>query len=352
MDEFARVLEAAFQLSAPAGQDNVDSGLNWEEPTIRSPLAQVKQIRDDEPTIKFIPASLVTEQINGSKLLADQKNRETLIDLSQAGFVREKDILSRRAKKRDEVKTALEVLKKENLIVSEFLIECRKNGSSLARISDRSQLTESGVGNLICPSCTARFTQEHVLEGYSLSELGQKLSRQSHWMTVWITDLLIELGIRAEAIIWNATAKGEEVDLLVEYLDQLWIFELKAREFGSGDVHAFNYRRVRYRASKGFIVTTEKVSQDAKVVLDDLEQQSRESETGNWSGFIYIEGLASAKEILEREISEASFTHALRRLGPIESVLRHDLAPILAARLNIPLETRLAPVDPYDEVLF
>lgn len=79
-------------------------------------------------------------------------------------------------------------------------------------------------------------------------------------MTIWVTSLLNKLGVPLETILWNVSEAGDEVDILVDFLGQLWIFELKdSREFGSG-CSSLNYRQVRYRATKAIIITTEKVS--------------------------------------------------------------------------------------------
>src|SRR5438445_4739345 len=62
---------------------------------------------------------------------------------------------------------------------------------------------------------------------------------------------------------------------------RLWVLELKDREFGSGDAHPFNYRRARYGANEAVIITTEKVSSEAKRVFEEL---SRSSDTGRQTG--------------------------------------------------------------------
>ena len=59
------------------------------------------------------------------------------------------------------------------------------------------------------------------------------MSSKSHWMTVWLTNLLIGLGVPEKSIIWNLAESGEEIDLAVGLLNRLWIFELKDRDFES-----------------------------------------------------------------------------------------------------------------------
>ncbi len=37
-------------------------------------------------------------------------------------------------------------------------------------------------------------------------------------MTVWVTEQLIKVGVPEDAVLWNVTESGEEVDLLVGFL--------------------------------------------------------------------------------------------------------------------------------------
>lgn len=158
-------------------------------------------------------------------------------------------------------------------------------------------------------------------------------------MTVWITDQLTKSGIPDSGILWNVSEAGEEVDLLVEFLGQLWIFELKDREFGSGDAYALNYRQVRYRANGVFVVTTEKVSKEAKRVFEELAREARR----DWSGPVYVEGLDAAPRILRDHVSVTALQYALRRLAFITDRSGYDIAPIIAARFNQPLDIALSP---------
>lgn len=192
---------------------------------------------------------------------------------------------------------------------------------------------------MYCPSCGRMFSEEVLSEGYSVSELGQSLIRKSHWMTVWVTALLIELGVARDAILWNVTEDGEEVDLLVELLGQVWIFELKAREFGAGDATALNYRRVRYRAARTVVITTDKVSRDAKRVFAELQRESVTRRRGGQAP-IYVEGLDKASEVLRRELSSAALGYARRKVSAIGARSGYDLGAVLAARFGESADTR------------
>ena len=129
-------------------------------------------------------------------------------------------------------------------------------------------------------------------------------------MTVYVTQVLLELGINKDAILWNLSESGEEVDILVEIFGRLWIFELKDREFGSGDAYPLNYRKVRYRAEKSIIVTTEVVAKDAKKVFEELRKEAGIDRDLP----VYIEGLENTKSKLINELSFASLPYTLNVL--------------------------------------
>lgn len=336
---FADSVDKAIKSSLD-GRKTRHMTFEWRELKPGAPrLDRITTIRQEESETKFARAKLNPKEIKAARVLSTKLAREILIELSQAGFARERDVLSRRAKLKDQVKEVLGALKKHKLVQAEFLLECKQTGMPLTRLSDREQLEEGGVATLICHSCGANFNQETLSEGYSVSELGQRMSRQSHWMTVWITDLLTKLGVPEDAILWNISEHGEEVDLLVGFLEQLWIFELKDREFGAGDAYALNYRQVRYRVNKAIIVTTEKVSRDAKRVFEELRRQAvRVRSLRGGESPVYIEGLNKAENALRREISTASLGYAHRKLAMIGESSGYNLGAVLAARFGEPIQ--------------
>jgi hypothetical protein len=150
-------------------------------------------------------------------------------------------------------------------------------------------------------------------------------------MTIWVTNLLVQLGVPLVSVLWNLSESGEEVDIVVEFLGQLCIFELKDREFGAGDAHPFNYRRVRYRAEKAIVVTADKVSVDAKRILKELQQ---ESQSENKMGIVLVEGLGKAHEILQKEVSAAALKDATRRLEALGELTGYDFSGVVEKRLT------------------
>lgn len=276
----------------------------------------------------FTSPTMSLDHIAGATVLADSSVRELAIFISGAVFARQKELLSR-AKKPDEMKDLLEKLQRGGIVSTEYLLECKHSGTRLSRFSNPNDVEDPKIGALKCASCGAEFRNEVLHEGYSLSQLGRALLQKSHWMTVWITDLLIRLGVPDDSIIWNVSELGEEVDIIVEFLGQLWIFELKDREFGAGDAHPFNYRQVRYGADKAIIVSADKVSKDAKRIFEEL---AKDDYFERRAKIVYIEGLNSAESLLRAEITDAAIQYARQRLMPLGDLAGYDLGSVLMAK--------------------
>ena len=146
-------------------------------------------------------------------------------------------------------------------------------------------------------------------EGLSVSEIGKRLIQGSHWLTIYVTSRLLKLGVERQSILWNVEHSGEEVDILAEFMGRLWIFELKDRDFGSGDAHPFNYRKVRYNANEAVVVTSGKVLADARKVFQDLSDGARRMSAANRSP-LYVEGLEAVLPNLKMAFERAADAQA------------------------------------------
>lgn len=288
---------------------------------------------EEQSSVSFAQAELKDEELVAANVLVSQEARQTLIELSRAVFAREKDIFGR-GRSSDSRKEAVDKLVEVQLVNREYLLECRRTGSPLTRLRDPSQLSDSSVGYLICPACNSKFEEENISEGYSVSGLGRKMIASSHWMTVWVTEQLNKVGISPGNVRWNLAESGEEVDLLAHFLGQLWIFELKDREFGAGDAYPLNYRQARYRPDEVFVVTTEKVARDAKRVFEEAMRESRRD--GNQP--VYVEGLDAAEEEFGNRVNVASVLYASQRLQPLSAISGYDLGAVLTQRTGQPYE--------------
>jgi hypothetical protein len=297
-----------------------------------------KRLEREGATPIFREPDMSAEMMTGAAALVDLAAREFLRELSGAGFARESDVLAQRGRKEEEVKKLLGSLKATGLIRTEYLLQCRKSSAPLTKVASAAQVADAGMSQLTCVGCGRKFSEELLTEGYSVSELGKSLLSGSHWMTVWVTARLQELGVPLSAVMWNLAESGEEVDILVDFLNRLWIIELKDREFGSGDAHPFNYRRVRYRADEAVVITTEKVSGDAKRVFEELAASADRSRPGRAQRAagegspVLVEGLSSVGPRLMKELERASFLLAAGSVRELAQVTGFDISSVIDAR--------------------
>lgn len=276
-------------------------------------------LRDRGTDVRFLAADLTKAVIERAEVMADKNVRTLMVEISEARFAREIDILSRRGGEADEYGQALESIKTASLVDSEYVLQCKKTSAQLGRIADKEFLRNSGFAEIKCTSCGRKFSEELLKEGYSISTAGAEMLRGSHWMTVWVSDKLTKLGVPVESIFWNLEDAGEEVDIVVEFGGGIWIFELKDREFGAGDAHPFNYRAVRYKADHAVIITTDKVAPDARRVFTELASTRP----------IFIEGLENVFDDMRKAFDGEALGKAKAAINAISLVSGHDLTAFL-----------------------
>ncbi|HMM96126.1 hypothetical protein [Phycicoccus sp.] len=332
LDDFCTLVRSSIS-AALDGRRTRHWPTEWKVPS--ASISRIKRLKnqfaDEDVPLVLSPAQFDPPTSHAAEVLADRRTRELLIEIAQARFARETDVLSKRGKAREEVVASLDAMKDHGLIVTEHILQCEKTSSPLIRLSDPSQLTTESTGDLKCAHCGRKFSEESLSEGYSLSEVGRQLSRGSHWMTVWVTDRLTDLGVPIESIVWNLEESSEEVDLLFEHLGRLWIVELKDRDFGAGDAHPFNYRRVRYSANEAIVISAGKISTDAKRVFTELEKGAGRPRRAP-TAMILIEGLDQVSPTLAGVFERAALDRVQARLGGPSSVTGFDLAQVAAQR--------------------
>jgi hypothetical protein len=325
--EFEADLEVAIR-SVLDGRKTRHMDFEWESVSLEA-ARLASTLASEGDTTNFQTAQLDDEAVSAALSLAERDVRDFAILTSEAVFLREEDAKGRKYKSGSSVENLVSKLRESGVVVAEYLLECSKRGVRLARFASPEDLAEPKVGSLKCATCGSSYSDEKLTEGYSLSALGRSLTQKSQWMTVWVTNLLVELGVPIENIVWNVTDSGEEVDLIVEFLGQIWIFELKDREFGAGDAHPFNYRRVKFGANQAIIITTDKVSKDAKRVFEDL---SRDDPYRRSIQILFVEGLEKATETLRSLISGAAMRYARQRLYSMSELEGYDLDTVLKAK--------------------
>jgi hypothetical protein len=341
LSRFREMFEQAVKATA---QDQIS--LSWSSPAEDQPRIEALQARltKEGASFTFAAPNLTDQIVGGANSLSDQTTREVLQELSRAGFAREQDVLDRRARNTDEFRQILDVLTQRDLLNKQYLLQCRTSSNPLTRLNSPNELKSRRLSHLPCGSCGRPFSDELLVTGYSVSSLGKELIQSSHWMTVWVTTHLIELGVSREAILWNLEESTEEVDLLLDFLDELWIFELKDRSFEPRDALPLNYRRVRYGANKAIVISTDHVSPAAKRVFADLAREATRGYpvyAATALGLpqetpipVYIDGLSSVTDTLHKELASAALRHAERRLKPVSDAVGYRLEDILPSRFE------------------
>ena len=340
LDEFATSVENAVK-DALDGRKTRYMEFDWVDKRFEyQRIEKVLSRIGEQSVVEFNSAELSDGEIEAAEALVDEQNRETLRNLSRAGFARESDVIGNR-KDSEQLEVTISRLVDKGLLDQEYLLECKQTGSPLTRLDTPGKLENQSIGGLKCASCGSVYKDENLSKGYLLSDLGRELISSSHWMEVWVTQRLVDAGIALDSIYWNMAESGEEIDIVVDILGQLWIFELKDREFGAGDAYPLNYRQARYGADKIFIITTENVSKNAKRVFEEAVRESR----GSRQEPVYIEGLDKTLETLEDQVNAASVRYASHRLRPLAQLSGFDIGKMLAERLDQPAEIAVPQAD-------
>jgi hypothetical protein len=282
------------------------------------------RLASDGSSPRFAKPEIDESAIASAELLSDNFARTQLREVSESGgFVREVDVLSRRGEFKEQLETRLDELVAADLLSQEKIIQCRRTSAPLIRIPAEGTLPDFEGATLRCASCNRPFRDELVSSGYAVTEHGRKMLNSSQWMMVWVTNRLVRAGISLESIVWNLEESGDEIDIVVDALDELWIIELKDREFGPGDAHPFNYRRVRYRANNALIVTTQTVSTDARRVFSELSPPPRRSVP------VFVEGLECTDEKIREELRKLCARRALEAVRLASPAVGFDLEGIV-----------------------
>ncbi|WP_439378325.1 hypothetical protein [Amycolatopsis lexingtonensis] len=321
IENFAKSFEEGIKASMD-GRKSRHLDFSWDSIDLFSSrqgnlVARIEAVDSD---FKFTAPDFDKDRTDYAELFSRQSVRELIRELSESGFAREQDLLSKRGNKHNDFQSAIADIRGTQLVSTEYLLQCRKTSSQLLKTSRKQDISPETDVDLRCASCNRPFSDELIAEGYSLTKLGKEMLNGSHWMTIWVSNLLVQLGVPLSSIYWNIEESSEEVDIVVDYIDRVWIFELKDRDFGAGDAYPLNYRKARYGADKTVIVTTGKVSADARRVFGEFRVPG---------GPIIIEGLEAAEKTLKFEFERAGLVQAKRLLSIFSAVSGYDYSAML-----------------------
>ena len=200
----------------------------WQPMKTRTIRRFTSSSRYPEVELKTKKPEYSEDELRAAELLVTAETRTLLMQLAQIGKIRAAD-----AKLPPDL---IEKLLLQRLLSKEYLVLCRKDSRTLCQVGSIADLAEGAGTRLTCPTCGRKFSDEVVQEIFAGTEVGKQLVTSSHWMTIWVTELLIKAGVEKEAIGWSATAGEDEIDIVTDTLGLRIFFELKDREFAECDV--------------------------------------------------------------------------------------------------------------------
>lgn len=265
---------------------------------------------------KFEKPEYSENEVISSKLLCDSKLRS---------FMQKVGKYSKMSKRDAETELAdtaqLEILLENDLISKEFLIRCVQDQRTICTVPSLEILKNESNSNVKCPTCRRSLSDEHSIEVYTISDKGRNLMRGSRWMSIWVTEELTKHGIKRDLIDWRIEENGEEIDIRISDFNSKVLLELKDREFGAGDTHPFIYRVDKYHGTIGCILTTHKISPDAKIILRD--QQSKIHYR-----LIQLEGVKGIENGLRKMVNDVSIMQITSHIRPF-STMYGSLVPMV-----------------------
>ncbi|WP_316846434.1 hypothetical protein [Pedobacter psychrodurus] len=257
--------------------------------------------------------------------LTDPEARKVLRKISEQDLSKSLDI---KGEQKQAVMETVERLISWDLVIPKILIICKKNAAAIAVVQSKEEIMGENAVGLRCPHCSRAFSEELMKESFMISELGKTMTRGSQWMTVLLTSALVASGIPEKSIIWNLTEDSEEVDCVVQFKDQVWIFELKDRNFESGDAHPLTYRAIKFRANKIIVFTTCKVTKEARSVFKDMSRNSRAEES--YGIPVYIEGLSVLQSAIDTLVKNETLMYVSKKAKEISYTAGMDFSPIFS----------------------
>lgn len=281
-------------------------------------LSKPKNEKDIFSNLKFRKPEFSDVELNGSKVLGGLSSREFLQSLSRIHKGRPADV-SLKAITNDE-----SILIDAKIICTEYLIQCKKDNRTLGTSATKEEITS----HLKCGACRRSYIDELISEVYSLTDLGLSLNTKSHWMTIYVTSILNDIGIQNDDILWGATGSQDEIDLCVNVAGKRVFFELKDRDFGLGDMYAFAGRIDRYNANLGVIITTHKIADDVKSFIQEGSKKEY------FPRILQIEGLNPLKSKLSKELISSANDSILGLISPQFNDYSLDFGKILKLWAN------------------
>lgn len=274
------------------------------------------ELRGSEPNYS-------SEEFKATNLLMDIDARRFVQRLKRLKKIMSKDVAN--LIKSD----TLQLLLSNGLVTEEYLLTCKKNQHDICLIPSKDYLNRDSFVSSRCDFCGRSYLEENLQVFYTLTESGKKLIDGSLWMSIWITELLLENGVKKDCIKWGLEVGGEELDIMVEDFGSRLFLELKDREFGVGDAVKFIYRVDRYGGNLGIVVTMDKVASDANKAFEEISQRQKEP-----IRIKCLEGLENIPDGIKKIVEGIALSQVRGIIRLFSNRLGVDLWPIVENWVN------------------
>lgn len=250
-------------------------------------------------------------------MLSDLKIREILIEFNKKNSILLSEFLeSKLDKEKDELKRTLNFLSGQKVLEKSLIVICSKTNQWWnMTIPSQKQLKEIEKSEVTCASCGAKISDERIDTLFKISEKGRKMISGSYWMSGQVVNNLLKFGIRENDVFVGVTFGGEEIDIIALFMGEIFVFELKDREFGLGDAYKFHGKvsRLEQKCNKScdstiypIVVTTKTVASEARKLLTEVPFPNKRHYLRSYVGnspqgnYFFAEGLGQIEPMLKK----------------------------------------------------
>ncbi len=319
MEQFCRDFEEATK----ARLDKRAMDFTWKDISTRSRFERYQE--EGEEVTSGTQPTYTPEDAQRANSLSNKDTRLFVLQLAQVRKLRATDASAN-------INIDTQRLIDDGLIKQEYLVSCREDSHTISTLPTKDLLEHVGE-DFRCPVCNRPFGKELVQEIYVLTDAARSLLSGNRWMSIWITELLLENGVEREDLRWGLEIDGEELDLMLNMGGLRVFFELKDREFGLGDAYPFVYRVSRYRGHWGVVVTTDKVAKNAKKFLEEQSKPTAIPPTSRIVDFKIIEGADRIPQGIQDLVNELTKSAVLRIVAPFGELIEHVVKAWLDAQI-------------------
>lgn len=242
--------------------------------------------------------------IAAANALADRPTRSLAISIKSSRGLLTKDI-SKLVRPETAAPGLIENLITNGLAIRDVVVVCSATQTQVARVPDRGSLAQLAGAGLRC-ACGKPIDQESSDDLLTVTDLGVLMLDKSRWMSILVREDLAELGVLRENILLECQLGADEIDCIALIGSEMAVFELKDKEFSTGNAYSFSAKISLIDPDFSIIVTTDKVASDVKGRFSRPKRDARGrvvSSSVDGASIQYVEG-DDFRAGLKRAISE------------------------------------------------